>query len=91
MVPMSSTNPATFLIHEADGIAAKDARLKLPQILRAAAKHYTDGVIPSGITYTEITDACEEQIEWAHDTHRPATAAVYQRVLNDLTPHREEA
>lgn len=91
MAPMSSTNPSTFLLHEADAIAAKDARLKLPLLLRAAAKHYLYGVIPSDFTYTEITDACEEQIEWAHDNGRPATAAVYQQVLRDLTPHREEA
>lgn len=93
MVAMSNTDttPAQFLCHDADAIAARDARLRAPLVLRAAAKHYLHGTLPTGFTYNEILATCEEQIDWAVDNHRPVTAAVYRRVRRDLRPLKESA
>ena len=84
-------NYSTFLRHEAQGVRNKDARVRGPRILEAVAKWNDTGKLPKGFTFDECISYCEAQFDWANQTSRKASAAVYQRVIRDLWPHKGDS
>ena len=81
----------TFLHHEARYLREKDARSRDAKILEAIAKWLsgTRAYKMKDYTFNEAIDCLERQYEWATRTHRPTTAAVYQRIVTELWPNRE--
>lgn len=84
-------NYTTFLRHEAESIRNKDARVRGPRILEAVVKWADTGKLAKGFTFDECISYCEAQFDWATTTHRPATAAVYRKVISDLWPHKGDS